>query len=110
MKIAAVSIACLFLFAASVLPAHCANYQCVKPDGKVICTVDSATDPRAQPSDLCNKACQECYLTCTAVEVIVKGGGKIISGPGASTDSNMVRPQGSDKETAKKVLQEGLVQ
>ncbi len=109
MKIAAGCLLSLFLCAASVQPALCANYQCVKPDGKVICTVDSASDPGAQPSDLCNKSCQECYLTCTAVEVIVKSGGRIITGP-AGTGSNMVRPQGSDKETAKQVLQEGLVQ
>lgn len=110
MKNATIALFCLILALGTASAAFGKSYQCVKPGGAVICTVDSAASPSDDPSVLCNKTCEACYLTCTAVEVIVKGGGKIIIGPGTTTNSNMVRPGGSDKETAKEVLQEGLVQ
>lgn len=110
MKIARVALFCLILALGTAPLAFGKSYQCVKPDGAVVCTVDSASSPGDDPSVLCNKTCETCYLTCTAVEIIVKGGGKVITGPGATTNSNMVRPGGSDKEAAREVLQEGLVQ
>ncbi len=109
MNIAKVALFCLILVLSAAPLAFGKSYQCVKPGGEVVCTVDSASSPGDDPSVLCNKTCEACYLTCTGVEVIVKGGGKVITGPG-TTNSNMVRPGGSDKDTAKKVLDQGLVQ
>lgn len=63
------------------------SYQCVRPDGTVVCTINA---PSGDPSVICNHDCVDCNLTCTARQVVVRDGNELIFNPGASTP---VRPK-----------------
>jgi len=55
-------------------------YNCVRPDGSVVCTVEAGGDP----SGACNSQCKDCNQVCTAQERIIHDNGKttvIPSGP-----------------------------
>ena len=59
--------ACLGL-APTAGPACAAMYDCVRPDGKVVCTV--TTD--LEPSVVCNHDCKDCNLVCSAQLRIIR--------------------------------------
>ncbi|MBF0481134.1 MAG: hypothetical protein HQK81_09445 [Desulfovibrionaceae bacterium] len=74
----------LLFFAAACLgfisfagPAQATLYNCVRPDGSVVCTVE--TDQ--EPSGACNHDCTDCNMVCTAQERIVREDGKTIEVP-----------------------------
>lgn len=61
-------------------PASAATYECARPDGTVICTVN--TDE--EPSVVCNAECKNCNMVCAARQIY-----------GASTTPGV--PQSPDK-------------
>lgn len=63
------------------------SYQCIRPDGTIVCTVNA---PSGDPSVVCNHDCVDCNLTCTAKQVVVMDGNEVIFNPGASAP---VRPK-----------------
>ncbi|WP_243359713.1 hypothetical protein [Fundidesulfovibrio terrae] len=46
-------------------------YQCVRPDGTVVCTV---TDTTGNPSVTCNHECVDCNMVCAARAHLTEGG------------------------------------
>lgn len=65
----------------SVFAAGPDSYQCVRPDGAVVCTVNV---PSGDPSVVCNHDCADCNLTCVAKQVVVREGNELFFNPGAS--------------------------
>jgi len=57
------------------------SYQCIRPDGTVVCTVNS---PTGDPSVTCNHDCPDCNLTCVARQIVIQDGNEVIFNPGAS--------------------------
>jgi hypothetical protein len=57
------------------------SYQCVRPDGTVVCTVNSSS---GDPSGTCNHDCPDCNLTCVARQIVIQEGNEVIFNPGAS--------------------------
>ncbi len=59
--------ALLLLLTAAAGPVFGADrYYCIKPDGTPICSITTESAPEDDPSALCNKACIQCSLTCSA--------------------------------------------
>lgn len=56
-------------------------YQCVRPDGTVICSVNNP--PGGDPSVICNYECVDCNMVCTAKQVVTRQDGKVEVNPGA---------------------------
>lgn len=56
------------------------SYQCVRPDGTVVCTVNV---PTGDPSVVCNHECANCNMTCAAKQIVVRDGNERIFNPGA---------------------------
>lgn len=65
------------------------SYQCIRPDGTVVCTINA---PSGAPSVVCNHDCIDCNLTCTAQQVVVRDGNELLFNPGAPA---AVRPKQS---------------
>jgi hypothetical protein len=57
------------------------SYQCVRPDGTVVCTVN--VPPGGDPSVTCNHNCVDCNLTCAGRQVVVREGNELMFNPGA---------------------------
>jgi len=57
------------------------SYQCIRPDGTVVCTVNS---PTGDPSVTCNHDCPDCNLTCVARQIVIQEGNELFINPGAS--------------------------
>ncbi|MBF0480650.1 MAG: hypothetical protein HQL37_11150 [Alphaproteobacteria bacterium] len=57
------------------------SFECVRPDGTVVCTVNA---PTGDPSVTCNHDCPDCNLTCKARQVVIQEGNELIINPGAS--------------------------
>jgi len=53
-------------------------YQCVRPDGTVVCTV---TDTSGDPSVTCNYECVDCNMVCAAKLRLVDGNGALVPVP-----------------------------
>jgi len=62
------------LFAATAVQAQQSGavYQCVRPDGTVVCTV---TDKSGDPSVTCNYECPDCNMVCAARLRLIKEDG-----------------------------------
>jgi hypothetical protein len=56
------------------------TFECVRPDGTVVCTVRA---PSGDPSVTCNHDCVDCNMTCTARQIVVREGNELIVNPGA---------------------------
>jgi len=56
------------------------SFECVRPDGTVVCTVNA---PSGDPSVVCNHDCAECNMTCAARQIVVREGNEILVNPGA---------------------------
>jgi hypothetical protein len=65
MKFSAIVGLCLGLSLAWAGAASAQVYECVRPDGKVVCTIKNTT---GDPSVSCNGECADCNLVCVARE------------------------------------------
>ena len=66
------------------IPAYAAgpdSFQCIRPDGSIVCTVNA---PSGDPSVVCNHDCVDCNMTCVARQVVIREGDELIFNPGAS--------------------------
>ena len=75
--LAALALACLSTAAFAAGPN---SYQCVRPDGTVVCTINA---PSGDPSVVCNHDCVDCNLTCVARQVVVREGNELFFNPGS---------------------------
>lgn len=57
------------------------SYQCIRPDGTVVCTVN--VPPGGDPSVACNHDCVDCNMTCAARQLVIRDGNERIYNPGA---------------------------
>jgi len=70
-----------FLMSAACEAAGPNTYQCIRPDGTVVCTVETTS---GDPSVVCNHDCVDCNMTCAARQHIVRDGNRVYTNPGAS--------------------------
>jgi len=56
------------------------SFECVRPDGTVVCTVNA---PSGDPSVVCNHDCVDCNMTCAARQIVVREGDGYMVNPGA---------------------------
>ena len=91
----AFTLACLH---GAALAAGPASFECVRPDGSVVCTVNA---PSGDPSVVCNHDCQDCNMTCAARQVVVREGNTVTVNPGAPAPvrPKAERPGGPGVET-----------
>ena len=75
--LAAMALVCMNVAAFAVGPD---TFECVRPDGTVVCTVRA---PSGDPSVVCNHDCVDCNLTCAARQLMVREGNEVIVNPGA---------------------------
>jgi hypothetical protein len=69
------------------------SYQCVRPDGTVVCTINA---PTGDPSVICNHDCVDCNLTCVARQYVVREGNQLYFNPGdpGPAQPSQARPSG----------------
>lgn len=69
-------------------------YQCVRPDGTVVCAV---TDSSGDPSVTCNYECLDCNMVCAARLRVSSKGGKTTTLPDAPSkgDRRVSQPAGT---------------
>ena len=72
------------------------SYQCVRPDGRVVCTVNA---PSGDPSVVCNHDCVDCNMTCAARQIVVREGNELMFNPGASPPVQSGPAGASEAET-----------
>lgn len=72
-------------------------YQCVRPDGTVVCTV---TDTSGSPSDTCNHDCVDCNLTCAARLQLTEGGTVVVPPPPVPGQRTQPEPGGQAETPA----------
>jgi len=70
------------------------TYQCIRPDGTVVCTINAQS---GDPSTICNHDCPDCNMTCAARQHVVRDGNELIFNPGASAP---VQPKRSGPKRA----------
>ncbi len=97
-------------------PAHADVFACLDPRGAVICNVaaprETGGDP-ARAAALCNARCPACKNACRAERLASEGGSahiRIYENPDADWGPNTVVPGPDDRETAKKIIEGGLVE
>ncbi|WP_027183843.1 hypothetical protein [Desulfovibrio inopinatus] len=61
---------CLVFFLTLALNVQAATFQCVRPGGHVVCSIESTS---SNPSSDCNAQCFSCNLVCAAVLTMEKG-------------------------------------
>jgi hypothetical protein len=84
-------------------------YACLDSKGAVICHVTHAGDGAKA---LCNATCPACKNACTAQKLVSEGGGArlvIRPNPDADYSPNTVTPGADNQETARKIIEDGLV-
>lgn len=91
----AATIMCL-CFSQISLAAGPNSFECIRPDGLVVCTVNVGS---GDPSTICNRDCKECNLTCVARQHVVRDGNELIFNPGASAPTRPNRPGTGGVET-----------
>jgi hypothetical protein len=72
------------------------SFECVRPDGSVVCTVNTTSD---DPSVVCNHDCVDCNMTCAARQIVVREGNQLIFNPGAPAPSQSGQAASGGKET-----------
>ncbi|MHC1789725.1 hypothetical protein [Solidesulfovibrio sp.] len=72
------------------------SFQCIRPDGSVVCTVNA---PSGDPSTICNRNCPECNLTCVARQRVVRDGNELIFNPETSGPAQPNQPDMPRAET-----------
>jgi hypothetical protein len=72
------------------------SFQCIRPDGSVVCTVNA---PSGDPSTICNRNCPECNLTCVARQRVVRDGNELIFNPETSGPAQANQPNAPRAET-----------
>jgi hypothetical protein len=72
------------------------SFECIRPDGLVVCTVNA---PSGDPSTICNRDCKECNMTCVARQHVVRDGNELIFNPGASAPKRSNQPRHGGIET-----------
>ena len=65
-------------------------YQCVRPDGTVVCTV---TDTTGDPSVTCNYECVDCNMVCAARLRVSTQGGQTSTVPETPVKGDRRQPQ-----------------
>jgi len=80
MKLLAITVIVLACLSTMAFAAGPNSYQCVRPDGTVVCTVNVSS---GDPSVVCNHDCVECNMTCAAEQLIIRDGNERIYNPGA---------------------------
>ncbi len=97
-------------------PARADVYACLAPGGAVICHLTDASGEMADPAVAarrCNAGCPACKNACTAQRLQTEGGsghGRYVKNPDADWGPNTVVPGPDDRETAKKIIEGGLVE
>lgn len=71
------------------------SFQCIRPDGSVVCTVDVTS---GDPSTVCNRNCKDCNLTCVARQRVIRDGNELIFNPETSgpAQANQPGPRGAE--------------
>lgn len=98
--------------AAETLPAPTPRYVCVLPNGQTACVLDSATTGTGEPTAICDRHCPACQGACLGRrDFETKAGhGRLTIRPEAyDSGPNIVVPGPDDTETAKKILDGGLI-
>jgi len=80
----------LLAVAAAGQAAEARLYQCVRPDGAVVCTVTGAS---GDPSVTCNYECVDCNMVCAARVRVSSQGGVTTVVPGAPVQGERRAPQ-----------------
>ncbi|GAB6037365.1 hypothetical protein JCM15519_19240 [Fundidesulfovibrio butyratiphilus] len=71
-------------------------YQCVRPDGTVVCTT---TDTSGDPSVTCNFECPDCNMVCVARSVTIREDGRVVEPPMPKVHGRKRAPAQNGKET-----------
>ena len=90
-------------------PARAETFACLDKKGGVICHV---TGEPGVATALCNASCPACKNACAARRLVSEGGGTrllIRPNPDADQSPNTVTPGADDRETARKIIEDGLV-
>lgn len=98
------ALALVCLNAAAAFAAGPNSFQCVRPDGSVVCTVNA---PSGDPSTICNRNCPECNLTCVARQHVVRDGNVIMVNPetpGAAQPNQPAAPRAETPRFCKQQL------
>ena len=96
------------LFAAA--PARADVFACLDKKGGVVCHVTGQPEVAAA---LCNASCPACKNACAAKRLVSEGGqghGVYRPDPNADTSPNTIVPGADNGETARKIIEDGLVQ
>ncbi|QLA16545.1 hypothetical protein [Desulfolutivibrio sulfoxidireducens] len=97
-------------------PARADVFACLGPHGAVICHVTDSSTEMGSPAlaaKLCNASCPACKNACRAERLQSEGGsghGRFIKNPDADWGPNTVVPGPDNRETAKKIIEGGLVE
>ncbi|MDQ7830438.1 MAG: hypothetical protein RDU30_01775 [Desulfovibrionaceae bacterium] len=105
-----IPIATLLLLTAWTCPALAEVYACLDPNGAVICHV---ADSEGKAASLCNAQCPACRNACTASQLVSGRGDarlRITGDPRADKSPNMVAPGADNRETARTIIEDGLVE
>lgn len=94
MKRIVLSIMACLCVSSAAFAAGPASYQCIRPDGTVVCTINAY---EGDPSVICNHDCPDCNLTCVAQQRVVRDGDELLFNPGATP---AVRPKASGSGAA----------
>jgi len=86
------------VLACAAVPAYAQPkvYQCVRPDGSVVCNV---TDKSGDPSVTCNYECPDCNMVCGARLKLSDQGGVMTPVPPPAVKSEKRSPSGNQAET-----------
>lgn len=101
-----VALALVCLNAADAYAAGPDSFQCIRPDGSVVCTVNA---PSGDPSTICNRNCQECNLTCVARQHVVRDGNVLMVNPetpGPAQSNQMAAPRTETPQFCKQQLRQ----
>jgi len=71
-------------------------YQCVRPDGTVVCNV---TDNTGNPSVNCNYECVDCNMVCVARLKLAEEGGTMVPVPPPAVNGERRPPASGAEET-----------
>ena len=74
-------VSCCLAFGSQPGEAQAMMYTCARPDGSVVCTVN--TD-ESDPSVVCNHECLDCNMTCSARAHLIREGGEVMTAPSQS--------------------------
>lgn len=91
-----IALAIVCLNAAAVFAAGPDSFQCIRPDGTVVCTVNA---PSGDPSTICNRNCPECNLTCVARQRVIRDGNELQFNPETSGPAHPNQPDSPRAET-----------